>query len=110
MNSFDKLRENWGASQLRHAMARMEEVHKQHGVKLYTPSNTVPLLMLAGIAMFVGLGLENEQVLSDAVKAISNDCGVPEEAVCAYADLVKAMYSAQLMGQRTSPFVGGDDE
>ena len=110
MSKIGNLKERWGANRFQRAALRLREEMDPHADMAETIEGRRAMLLVAGIAQFVAMGIESAEYLEKTIQLASEISEIPQSAFKAYAEFVMAMHSGWQMSDRTSPFAGGDDE
>ena len=110
MSKIDQLHERWANKRFQRAALRLREKMDPHADKAETIEGMRAMLLVAGIAQFVAMGIESAEYLEKTIQLASEISEIPQSAFKAYAEFVMAMHSGYQMSLRTSPFVGGDNE
>jgi hypothetical protein len=111
MSEISKLKERWASRRFLRAMRRGEAAMAPYMDKMETVDGKRAMLMVAGIAQFVAMGIESPAFLKTSIQEASEISGIPPEALDAFAQAIMAMYEgAQASMESASPRDGGADD
>jgi hypothetical protein len=110
MSVFNSSTPQTGSKKLTRLMKRAESKMAPHIDKFLSPDGMMAGLLISGAAAIAAQSKGSKKHLRRATKEASKISGIPLDALTAHAECSLAMCKMSNQMQRTSPFVGGDNE
>ena len=110
MSVFNSSTPQSGSKKITRLMKRAESKMAPHMDKLQSPDGMMAGLLISGAAAIAAQSKGSKKPLKQAIKEASKMSGIPLGAMTAHAECSLAMCKMSIQMQRSTPFMGGDNE